>query len=102
MLDMMQVPGGDNATLNVALQGGDIINVPDGARNRIFVLGEVNTPAMVHSPNIAGAVLLSTEFRLQPLDVVYVSASTSTSFGRVLEQVLPTLHAIYILDQTMR
>ncbi|MDR6423821.1 polysaccharide export outer membrane protein [Paraburkholderia phenoliruptrix] len=144
VFDMMQVPGSDHATLNVILQGGDIINVPDGADNRIFVLGEVKMPATVHSPNIAdaleqaggildsdaspreiyvirstkesgtrpdiyrldmsqpGAALLSTQFRLQPLDVVYVSASTSTSFSRVLQQTLPTLHTIYVLDRTTR
>lgn len=144
VLDVMQILGGGNATPNLPLQGGDIINVPDGADNRIFVLGEVKTPATVHSPTIAdaleqaggildsdagprqiyvirsmeesdkrpdiyrldmtqpGAIELSSQFRLQPLDVIYVGTVTSASFNRVLDQVLPTIQTMYILHQTTR
>lgn len=45
------------------------------------------------------ALLLSTQFQLQPLDVVYVGTASSVQFNRLLQQVLPTLEALFYLKQ---
>ncbi|RKP48308.1 polysaccharide biosynthesis/export family protein [Trinickia fusca] len=130
---------------NVLLQDGDILNIPDRADSRVFVMGEVKQPTPV--PMIRGrltiadsltnaggildtdanprqvyvirgmrtrpsapdiyrldmtqpdALLLSTQFQLQPMDVVYVGTASSVQFNRLLQQVLPTLEALFYLKQ---
>jgi polysaccharide export outer membrane protein len=48
------------------------------------------------------ALLLQTQFQLQPLDVVYVGTASSVQFNRVLQQVLPTLQALFFTKQLTR
>jgi polysaccharide export outer membrane protein len=43
------------------------------------------------------ALLLSTEFGLQPLDVVYVGTASIAHFNRLLEQLLPTVESMYLI-----
>ncbi|CAM2196302.1 polysaccharide biosynthesis/export protein [Paraburkholderia kururiensis] len=43
------------------------------------------------------AILLSTEFELQPLDVVYVGTAEVARFNRLLEQLLPTMTSLYLI-----
>jgi polysaccharide biosynthesis/export protein len=45
------------------------------------------------------ALLLSTQFRLQPFDVVYVGTAAAVQFNRLLQQVLPTLQTIFFTKQ---
>jgi polysaccharide export outer membrane protein len=45
------------------------------------------------------ALLLSTQFRLQPFDVVYVGTAGAVQFNRLLQQVLPTLQTIFFTKQ---
>jgi len=45
------------------------------------------------------ALLLSTQFPLQPFDVVYVGTSSAVQFNRVMQQVLPTLQTIFFTKQ---
>ena len=45
------------------------------------------------------AIMLSTQFQLQPMDVVYVSTAASTTFNRVLQQILPSVQTIFYLKQ---
>ncbi|CAN7649659.1 polysaccharide biosynthesis/export family protein [Trinickia sp. LjRoot230] len=45
------------------------------------------------------ALLLSTQFPLQPFDVVYVGTSAAVQFNRLLQQVLPTLQTLFFTKQ---
>lgn len=45
------------------------------------------------------AIMLSSQFQLQPMDVVYVGTAASTTFNRVLQQVLPTIQTLFYLKQ---
>jgi len=139
---------------NWLLQDGDVVNVPDRSRNKIFVIGEVRAPQsrlMVRgrmtlaealadpSGMISGtgglstgtvtnwfdqsfanaakiyvirgsydaprifhldasspdAILLASQFPLQPRDVVFVSTYGLTRFNRVMTQILPTIQAVW-------
>jgi len=44
------------------------------------------------------AILLATEFQLQPLDVVYVGTSSMARFNRTLDQLLPTAESLYLIN----
>lgn len=48
------------------------------------------------------AIMLSTQFQLQPMDVVYVSTAASTTFNRVLQQILPSVQTLFYLKQLTR
>ncbi|SDV50554.1 polysaccharide biosynthesis/export family protein [Chitinasiproducens palmae] len=48
------------------------------------------------------SILLATQFPLQALDVVYIGTASSARFNRVLEQVLPTLQALFYTVQLTR
>jgi len=137
-----------DASQDVLLQDGDVINVPDHSDSRVFVMGEVKTPIQTNlirgkltiadaltaaggildtdanprqifvmrgakdnptSPEIyrldmtqPDAIMLSSQFRLKPLDVVYVGTASSATFNRVLQQVLPTIQTVFYLKQITR
>ncbi|MCY1249311.1 hypothetical protein D9M72_628320 [compost metagenome] len=48
------------------------------------------------------ALLLSTQFRLEPLDVVYVGTSDAVRFNRVLEQITPTIQTLFFTKELSR
>ncbi len=48
------------------------------------------------------SILLSSQFQLQPMDVVYIGTAASTTFNRVLQQVLPTIQTLFYLKQLTR
>ncbi len=48
------------------------------------------------------ALMLSSRFPLQPLDVVYVSTASSVQFNRLLQQVLPTIQTIFFMKQIVK
>jgi len=43
------------------------------------------------------AILLTSEFQLQPLDIVYVGTASLTRFNRMMSQLLPTAESLYLL-----
>ncbi|MGD8690632.1 MAG: polysaccharide export protein [Gammaproteobacteria bacterium] len=50
-------------------------------------------------------MLLATEFRLQPQDVVYVASTSSVGYNRVIAQILPTIQALWqtaIIERELR
>lgn len=48
----------------------------------------------------AGSMLvLSTQFQLQPLDIVYVTSAPMARWNRVLSQFIPTIRSLYEIDQ---
>jgi len=48
------------------------------------------------------AIMLSSQFQLKPLDVVYVGTAASTTFNRLLQQVLPTIQTVFFMKQITR
>jgi len=48
------------------------------------------------------AIMLSAQFQLQQMDVVYVGTAASTTFNRVLQQVLPSVQTLFYLKQLTR
>ena len=148
VLDANRMLDKGDATQNVMLEPGDIVNVPDRSDTRIFVMGEVKTPIPVPmnkgeltiadaltqaggildtdanprqiyvmrgmkekptTPDVyrldmtqPDAIMLSSQFQLQPMDVVYVGTAASTTFNRVLQQVLPTVQTLFYLKQLTR
>ena len=137
-----------DASQDVMLQDGDVINIPDHTDSRVFILGEVKTPiqenlirgkltiadALTQAGGILDtdanprqifvmrgakdnptnpviyrldmtqpdAIMLSSQFQLKPLDVVYVGTASSATFNRVLQQVLPTIQTVFYLRQMTR
>jgi polysaccharide biosynthesis/export protein len=45
------------------------------------------------------AIMLSSQFQLQPLDVVYVGTALSTTFNRVIQQVLPAIQSVFYIKE---
>ncbi|MGV7241379.1 polysaccharide biosynthesis/export family protein [Caballeronia sp. M23-90] len=87
-------------------QAGGILDTDANARQIFVVRGAREKP---ESPDIyrldltqPDSLLLSTQFRLQPLDVVYVGTAGSVQFNRLVNQVLPTLQTIFYLKQLTR
>ncbi len=148
VLDANRMLDSGDATQNVMLQDGDIINVPDRSDSRVFVMGEVKTPIQTgmirgkltiadaltsaggvldtdanprqifvmrgmkdnpSEPEIyrldmtkPDAIMLSSQFQLKPMDVVYVGTAASTTFNRLLQQILPTVQTVFYLKQITR
>jgi polysaccharide export outer membrane protein len=137
-LDLQALYEQGDISQNWLLQDGDILNVPDRSRNKVFILGEVRRPSsrvMVKgrmtlaeaigdsegfdpvSSNPAklyvirgsferptifkldarspDALLLATQFQLQPHDVVFVSAHNLTRWNRIISQIQPTVQLLW-------
>jgi len=48
------------------------------------------------------SLLLSTQFQLRPLDVVYVGTSGAVQVNRLIQQVLPSLQSLFFLKELTR
>jgi polysaccharide export outer membrane protein len=68
---------------------------------RIFVLRQgAEKPLAYHlDASEPSALILATAFELQPLDVVFVSASHLTRWNRVLSQLMPTVQMLWTVDR---
>lgn len=132
-------------TQNWLLKDGDVINVSDRSRNKVFVIGEVKTPqtrtmvkgrmnlaeALYESggmdPSVANvsqvyvirgdyespsvyrldagspdAMLLASQFQLNPRDVVFVSTYGLAQWNRVISQILPTVQSLWMIYDLTR
>ena len=85
--------------LNLAEALGDAggINLDTANPARIFVFrGAYQKPEVfwlkARSPV---AMLLATQFQLQPQDVVYVATAPISALNRIISQILPTVEALY-------
>ncbi|MHA7633789.1 polysaccharide export protein [Corallococcus sp. M7] len=137
-LDLQALYEQGDVSQNWLLQDGDIVNVADRSRNKVFVLGEVRKPSsrvmvkgrmtlaeaigdtegfdpLTSNPGkvyvIRGsferpyifkldakspdALLLATQFQLQPRDVVFVSAHDLTRWNRIIQQIQPTVQLLW-------
>jgi polysaccharide export outer membrane protein len=87
-------------------QGGGILNT-DANPRQIFVMRGMRehptTPEVFRlDMTQPDSIMLSSQFQLQPLDVVYVGTAASTTFNRVLQQVLPSVQTLFYLKQLTR
>ncbi|MFX1733778.1 polysaccharide biosynthesis/export family protein [Paraburkholderia sp. A1RI_3L] len=87
-------------------QAGGILDTDANPRQIYVMRGMMDNPTKpdvyrldMTQPN---SIMLSTKFQLQPLDVVYVGTAASTTFNRVLQQVLPTIQTIFYTKQITR
>lgn len=94
-------------TIADALTSGGGILDTDANPRRIYVMrGMRDNPTRPEVFRLdmtqPDALMLSSRFQLQPLDVVYVSTAGSVQFNRVLQQVLPTIQTIFYMRQITR
>ncbi|MBS6362087.1 MAG: exopolysaccharide biosynthesis protein, partial [Burkholderia sp.] len=94
-------------TIADALTSGGVILDTDANPRRIYVMrGMRDNPTRPEVFRLdmtqPDALMLSSRFQLQPLDVVYVSTAGSVQFNRVLQQVLPTIQTIFYMRQITR
>lgn len=67
---------------------------------RVYVIrGEFNRPNVYQlDASSPDALLLATQFPLQPQDVVFVSSTSLTRWNRVMSQILPTIQGLWETD----
>ncbi len=65
--------------------------------SEVYVIrGELKQPSIYRlDASSADALLLATQFPLQPQDVIYVSSTTLTRWNRVMSQILPTIQGLW-------
>lgn len=64
---------------------------------------DVLVPVVYHlNASNPAALVLASRFQLQPGDVVFVSGTKFTRFNRVLQQILPTIQALFETESIVR
>jgi polysaccharide export outer membrane protein len=97
---------GELTIADALTQAGGILDTDANPRQIYVMRGMKDKPT---TPDVyrldmtqPDAIMLSSQFQLQPMDVVYVGTAASTTFNRVLQQVLPTVQTLFYLKQLTR
>jgi polysaccharide biosynthesis/export protein len=84
-------------------QAGGILDTDANPRQIFVMRGMKDNPTQPEIYRLdmtkPDAIMLSSQFQLKPLDVVYVGTAASATFNRVLQQVLPTIQTVFYLKQ---
>lgn len=84
-------PGGGGGTLPAGFDPS-----ASNVKNIYVIRGEYDAPSVYHlDASSADAMLLATAFPLRPRDVVFVSTYRLSQFNRVMQQIVPTINAIW-------
>lgn len=87
-------------------QAGGILDTDANPRQIFVMRGMKDNPTQPEIYRLdmtkPDAIMLSSQFQLKPLDVVYVGTAASATFNRVLQQVLPTIQTVFYLKQITR
>lgn len=99
--------GREGMSLTEALSSSEGLNQNAANATGIFVLRPAGTPqarASIYQLDLsdATALVMGTEFALQPYDVVYVTTAPVTRWNRVLSQLLPSISGFNELTEGMQ
>ncbi|MFS6802063.1 polysaccharide export protein [Edwardsiella tarda] len=99
--------GREGMSLTEALSSAEGLNQNAANATGIFVLrpaGKNQPKASIYQLDLsdATALVMGTEFTLQPYDVVYVTTAPVTRWNRVLSQILPTIDGFNKLTEGMQ
>lgn len=91
-------------TLAEALNNVGGINEESANASGIFVLrASENTNKLVDvyqlNAEVGNMLILSTQFQLKPMDIVYVTSAPVARWNKVVSQLIPTVTSLYQLDR---
>ena len=94
-------------TLAEALNNSGGINQASASAKGIFVLRASQAEDKLVDvyqldASVGSLLVLSTQFELQPLDIVYVTSAPMARWNKVISQFLPTIRGIYEIDRTIK